>query len=213
MTDSSEFVDFSITVCGIEELTDHAAKPVSHVLSILDPGWPEPDAFGSYGEHERLSLRFEDIIDEIPGKEGPRVEHVERLLGFGRDLASEPGAHLLVHCQMGISRSTAAMTLILAQARPDRPAADALAEVARIRRKAWPNLRMIELGDELLGRGGELVRAAEARYGYVLSRRPDLGPLMIDMGRAREVERGWAGLPPEIREARLSASLSSFDDL
>ena len=90
---------------------------------------------------------------------------------------------------MGISRSTAAMTLILAQARPDRPAAEAVAEVARIRRKAWPNLRMIEIGDAMLGRDGTLVRAAEERYGYVLSRRPEIGPLMVDMGRAREVER------------------------
>jgi predicted protein tyrosine phosphatase len=189
VTDVSDFVDFSITVCGLDELGEHAAKRVTHVLSILDPGWPDPAAFGAFGEHERLSLRFEDIIDAHPGKAAPGPEHVERLLSFGRDLAAEPGAHLLVHCQMGISRSTAAMTLILAQARPDRPAAEAVAEVARIRRKAWPNLRMIEIGDAMLGRDGTLVRAAEERYGYVLSRRPEIGPLMVDMGRAREVER------------------------
>jgi predicted protein tyrosine phosphatase len=196
VTDVSDFVDFSITVCGIEELDEHAAKNITHVLSILDPGWPEPDAFGSFGEHERLSLRFEDIIDELPGKDAPQPEHVEQLLRFGRDLASEKDAHLLVHCQMGISRSTAAMTLILAQARRDRPPADALAEVARIRRKAWPNLRMIEFGDEMLGLKGDLIRAAEDRYGYVLSRRPDLGPLMIEMGRAREVGRARP-IPPD----------------
>ena len=43
MTSASEFVDFHITVCGIEELAGHGAVGVTHVLSILDPGFPDPD--------------------------------------------------------------------------------------------------------------------------------------------------------------------------
>jgi predicted protein tyrosine phosphatase len=192
VTSLSEFVDFRITVCGLEELPTHAELGVTHVLSILDAGWPEPAVFGAFGEHERLSMRFDDIIEETPGKVVVQREDIERLLRFGRDLAEEDGAHLLVHCHMGVSRSTAAMTLILAQARPDRPGAEALAEVRRIRDKVWPNLRMIELGDEMLGRQGELVVAAEERYAHVLSRVPAMGPAMTELGRRREVERGLA---------------------
>ena len=121
-------------------------------------------------------------------------EDVAALLQFGRDLAREPKAHLLVHCHMGISRSTASMALILAQARPDRPALEALAEVRRIRAQIWPNLRVIELGDELLGRKGELVAAAIARYRHVVERRPDIGKMMTEMGRGREVQAATA--PP-----------------
>lgn len=190
MTGTSAFVDFRITVCGLEELYGHAAVGVTHVLSILDPAWPDPEAFASYGEHERLLLRFDDVIEEVPGKEAVQRRHVEALLAFGRDLMRERDAHLLVHCHMGISRSTAAMAIILAQARPDRPATEALEEVARIRSKAWPNLRMIEFGDELLGLRGALIAATAARYNYVLARRPDIGEIMIGMGRAREVESG-----------------------
>src|SRR3546814_5763691 len=86
----------------------------------------------------------------------PRPDDVERLLRFGRNLLREPppSAHVLVHCHAGMSRSTAAMTLLLAQARSDRPAADALAEVVRIRPHAWPNLRGVECGADLLGRQG-----------------------------------------------------------
>jgi predicted protein tyrosine phosphatase len=187
VTSASEFVDFHITVCGIEELAGHGAVGVTHVLSILDPGFPDPDAFGAFGEHERLDLRFHDIIDELPGLRLVQREDVEALLRFGRDLMRQPRAHLLVHCHMGISRSTAAMALILAQARPDRPASEALAEVRRIRPRIWPNLRVIELGDELLGRGGELVSAAVGRYRHVIERRPEVGQAMIQMGRGREV--------------------------
>ena len=188
MTSASEFVDFHITVCGIEELAGHGAVGVTHVLSILDPGFPDPDAFGAFGEHERLDLRFHDIVDELPGLRLVQREDVEALLRFGRGLMRQPRAHLLVHCHMGISRSTASMALMLAQARPDRPASEALAEVRRIRPRLWPNLRVIEFGDELLGRRGELVAAAVGRYRHVIERRPEVGQAMIQMGRGREVK-------------------------
>ncbi len=187
MSATSDFVDFDITVCGIAELPGHSAVGVTHVLSILDPGFPDPDAFGVFGEHERLELRFHDIVDETPGMLLAQRQDVAALLRFGRGLSREKGAHLLVHCHMGISRSTAAMALILAQARPDRPALHALAEVRRIRPRIWPNLRVIELGDTELGRGGELVAAAIARYRHVVERRPEVGEMMAGYGRGREV--------------------------
>jgi predicted protein tyrosine phosphatase len=187
---SPAFAPFRITVCGIEELGGFCEAGVTHVLSILDPGWPEPPAFGTYGEHERLELRFHDIIEEQPGMEAPTREHVARILEFAADLkrdsAAEP-AHLLVHCHMGISRSTAAMTLILAHARADRPAQEALDTVRAIRPRAWPNLRMIELGDALLGRNGEIVAALAPHYRAAVEAHPRLAQSMIDMGRAREV--------------------------
>jgi hypothetical protein len=31
---------FKITVCGIEELTQHCEARLTHVVSILDPAWP-----------------------------------------------------------------------------------------------------------------------------------------------------------------------------
>ena len=180
---------FQITVCGIEELAGHCETGVSHVLSILDPGWPVPPAFGTFGEHERLELRFNDVIEEAPEKEPPQPEHVAALLAFGRDLVAGPrrDAHLLVHCHAGISRSTASMVLMLAQALPERSAAEIIEDVLRIRSKAWPNLRIVEIGDAMLGRGGTLVEAAPEAYRRQLARRPDLAEMMTEAGRGREV--------------------------
>jgi predicted protein tyrosine phosphatase len=192
-TSGSEFVDFRITVCGLAELDSHSALGVTHVLSILDPGTPDPAAFGAFGEHERLDLRFYDIVDETPGMRAPDAEDVELLLRFGRGLMRESHAHLLVHCHMGVSRSTASMALILAQARPDRPALEAMMEVRRIRPRIWPNLRVVELGDAALGRKGELVAAAIARYRHVIELRPELGEMMTQAGRGREVRAAQAG--------------------
>jgi predicted protein tyrosine phosphatase len=185
----SRLVPFELTVCGIDELAGHCEVGVSHVLSILDPGFPEPPAFGSYGEHRRLELRFHDIIDEMPGMLPPRQDDVASVLAFGRDLLAEPReqAHLLVHCHAGISRSTASMMLILAQARPDVSARDIVSQVVQIRPRAWPNLRILEFGDTLLGRKGDLVAAAHERYRAVVEQRPEWRQFMLDSGRAREI--------------------------
>lgn len=177
---------FELTICGLDELDEHGGRAVTHVLSILDPGHPEPQAFAAYGAHARLALRFHDVIDPTPGFAEPREEHVAALLAFGRHL-DEPGGHLLVHCHAGISRSTAAATLLLAQAEPARPAADIVARIVSLRDKAWPNLRMIELGDALLGRRGRLVEAVRGRHRAVAAARPEIARMMVEAGRGREV--------------------------
>jgi predicted protein tyrosine phosphatase len=186
---------FTITVCGLEELAGHADREVSHVLSILDPDQPEPEAFGAYGEHARLELKFHDIIEETAGFEAPQPGHVEKMLEFGQDLLRDPEnvRHLLVHCHAGISRSTAAMTLLLAQAQPRLGADEVLAQVVHIREKAWPNLRILTFGEELLGRQGEFTNAAGAIYRLQLERRPEIKSFFIDSGRAREIEVALAG--------------------
>jgi predicted protein tyrosine phosphatase len=188
MDNGANFVAFTTTICGVAELPGHATRSVTHLLSILDPDWPAPDTLATIAAPARLDLRFHDIIDEQPGQRLPQLEHIEGLLHFARGLGVAPDAHLLVHCFKGLSRSAAALTLILAQARPDRSAADALAEVVRLRPRAWPNLRMIELGDRLLGRGGGLVQAVADWYRQRLAQRPEIGPAMIEMGRQRELD-------------------------
>jgi predicted protein tyrosine phosphatase len=190
---SKRLVPFQVTICGIDELGFHCEAGVTDVLSILDPGWPEPEAFGAFDAHRRLELRFHDVIETGPGCVPPDSLDVEQLLGFGRNLIQARGKHLLVHCHAGVSRSTAAATLILAQARPDRPAEAALKAVVRQRPRAWPNLRILELGDALLGRRGEILQAARAHYRRKLEREPWLIEQMIESGRGREVTE--AGRP------------------
>jgi predicted protein tyrosine phosphatase len=183
---------FKITVCGIEELAKHCEARVSHVVSILDPAWPVPLALGAYGEHDRLELRFDDVIGPVPGKVPPNPEHIRQLLALGRRLMAEPAPtrHLLIHCGAGFSRSPAAVALLLAQAAPPIAPGDIAAEVLRLRPTAWPNLRIIELGDSLLDRRGELVEAASRIYRHRLAHQPGLAELMIANGRKREVAAG-----------------------
>lgn len=195
-TGTTDFVPFDITVCGLDELEAHIEDGRSHVLSILDPDWPMPPVLSQPGRHAWLGLRFHDVLEVSRHQLAPQQSHVEHVLAFGETLhrSPPPDAHLLVHCHMGISRSVAAMTLILAQARPDRPAAEALAEVHRIRPRAWPNLRMLEMGDTLLGLKGSLVLAAHRHYGKVIQENPNVAEEMTSYGRKREVDAGRAAI-------------------
>ena len=176
-----------ITICGIPELGGHAAAGVTHVLSILDPNSPDPLEFAAFAPHRRLILRFHDVIEPQPDQIAPTREDVERLLVFGREVSETPEANLLIHCRAGVSRSTAAAALILMQANPEWPASMALDAVAAIRPRAWPNLLILEFGDALLGRNGEIAAAAGAIYRCVLARNPEFRHQMIDAGRGREV--------------------------
>jgi predicted protein tyrosine phosphatase len=98
--------------------------------------------------------------------------------------------HLLIHCHAGISRSTAATTMILAQALP-RESEDAIVErLLRIRPQAWPNVLMIAVADELLGRSGRLIAAIAKLYARQLAARPELADVMRRGQRGREVDLG-----------------------
>jgi hypothetical protein len=79
---------------------------------------------------------------------------------------------------------------MLALAIPAIAPGDIAAEVLRLRPTAWPNLRVIELGDGLLHRRGELVEAASRIYRHRLADQPGLAELLIANGREREVVAG-----------------------
>lgn len=187
MATATTFPPFGITICGIPELDDHAAAGVTHVLSIHDPDLIDPPEFAKFPPHRRLALRFHDIIEPQPRRIAPSREDVERLLEFGREVEAAPRGHLLIHCHAGVSRSTAAAALILAQAAPERPAREVFEAIVRIRPRAWPNLRILEFGDQLLGRGGDILAAVPGVYRSLLDRQPELEDAMIAGGRLREV--------------------------
>jgi predicted protein tyrosine phosphatase len=180
-----------LTICGLTELGAFQNADVTHVLSILDPGYPEPADFAAYGPHKRLTLRFDDIIAPASGMAPPEGHHIEALLEFGKGLAAttdDPLNHLLVHCHAGISRSTASMTILLAEARPEADEDSLFAHIREIRAQAWPNSRMIGLADDLLGRGGKLVAALRRHYAAQMRLRPDLAEMIGRVGRQQEVE-------------------------
>lgn len=181
-----------LTICGIEELPAQRERNVTHVLSLLDPELPELEAFATYARHRRTTLRFHDIIAAAPDRVMPRPDHVEAILAFGADFQAQQDAdapsHLLVHCHMGISRSTAAMLTLMAQADPGEAGEALFARLVAIRPQAWPNSQMIGFADEQLGRKGDLTAALARHYGRQIKGNPAYTRWMTMLGRQAELE-------------------------
>ncbi len=182
----SPLVPYRITICGLAELCQHEAAGVSHVLTILDPGHPDPQDFTLYAPHRRTIWRYHDIINPADGMTPPEPGDVRAILDFGREQRDSGIDHLLVHCHMGISRSTATVAILLAQHNPGREA-EAFAHIRTIRPHSWPNSRMIAFADDQLGRDGALITALTAHHDVVAHAFPDLARLLLEGERAGEV--------------------------
>ncbi len=179
----------ALTVCGIAELDVQTTRGVTDVLSLLDPDMPDPPGFAAWPEHRRTLLRFHDEIEPKPGIVLPAPEHIDAILAYGRAFERHPGEkHLLVHCHMGMSRSTAAMAALIAQAEPRTDADTIFERVFAIRQRSWPNSLMVRMADDALGRGGSLVMGMRRLYGRQLVNFPTYGQSLRTIGRGVEVD-------------------------
>ncbi|HEY6137010.1 MAG TPA: hypothetical protein VI670_04535 [Thermoanaerobaculia bacterium] len=148
-----------IVICSREEAGEILCSPsrrrdVVLLVSIGETHDPAPAGFRNVSPRMRL------LFPDTNGEGGATVDDVRRLIDMARTFAEKSG-RVVIHCQAGISRSTAAATIfyavLLGHGRED----EAIARVIAARQFALPNRRMIRLADELLGREGRLIAAVE----------------------------------------------------
>ncbi|SON54720.1 putative protein tyrosine phosphatase [Hartmannibacter diazotrophicus] len=149
-----------IHVCSLARLDETVERTgARHIVSLLNAGTPMrlPAGFDSAGH---LFLAMNDIIAPTPGMTPPGVHHVETYLEYIADW-NRTGP-LVVHCFAGISRSTAAAYIAAATLEPNRDEEELAQTLRKLAPSATPNLRLVTIADDILGRGGRMVRAIEA---------------------------------------------------
>lgn len=168
-------------VCGIDELTAAPLGDASRIVSILVPdGAVPPELVGI--EKPILFLRFHDAIAGDVDFVFPTDDGIRTLLAFDRDATDEE--RLVVHCTAGVSRSTAALVILLAQRHPGND--DAIfAGLRNLRPHAWPNSFTIEIADRLLERNGSLIAALRRHYIVQAQRYPNIVRRMLALGQHR----------------------------
>jgi predicted protein tyrosine phosphatase len=158
----------SLVVCPLHDVADQLVRRrPARVISLLAPDQAGPDLPAGLPS---LTLRFHDIDAPRAGLTAPSRAMVADLLAFARDWR-EPGP-LLVHCWMGISRSTAAALVIACALDETEDEIKIAGALRRASPTATPNALIVSLADDLLARGGRLTAAAAA------------------MGRGREAPHG-----------------------
>lgn len=144
--------------------TPDRCAEITYLVSIGDGEDPLPKGYGN--AQRRVRLMIADVVTE----EGATEEDVRGIIQLAEQLRSESGT-LLIHCEAGISRSTATALIIytcwLGPGRED----EAMRRVGDQRPFAIPNRRMVALADNLLASDGRLL---QARDNWLIS--PDWNP-------------------------------------
>ena len=150
----------TIIVCPLSEVARELeySRP-ARMVSLLAP---DQDAPRAPAELPRLTLRFHDISEPRDGLVAPSRAMVAELLEFAAAWR-EPDP-LLVHCWMGISRSTAAALILACAVDPAQDEVQIALALRKASPSATPNRLIVALADDLLGRQGRLIAAA-ARIG------------------------------------------------
>jgi predicted protein tyrosine phosphatase len=146
-------------VCSLAHLPGTVqVTGASHVITVM-ADVRQVQRPPSIRECNHLVISMDDIIEEAEGFTAPALEHVERVLDFGRGW--DRAAPMVIHCYAGISRSTASAFAVACALNPNR---SELAIAQRIRSAspfAHPNRLIVSHADRLLRRDGRMLRALD----------------------------------------------------
>jgi predicted protein tyrosine phosphatase len=148
-----------IHVCSLARLHNTVAETgARHIVTLMkDVAMVSRPA--SIAVENHLLLDMDDITSVIDGFVAPGEEHVSKLITFVQSW--DRAKPMVVHCYAGISRSTAGAFIAACTLNPHRNEAAIARAIRDASIIAHPNIRLVTLADQLLGRKGRMVRANE----------------------------------------------------
>jgi predicted protein tyrosine phosphatase len=148
-----------ISIHGAREFGVDAPRVAHRLDLVFDDVDVAPAASDDVAAVQRAAVRRR-WAEQIGLIETPPVRaDVAAIIEFAKRVQGVDGL-LLCHCGAGMSRAPAAASICLAVWRGTGAEDECIAEVRRIRPGASPHPGLVRFADELLGRGGALVRAA-----------------------------------------------------
>jgi predicted protein tyrosine phosphatase len=184
-------------VCGRTSVKEYLDAPVTHFVTLIDPGEKEPAQPPRNAKH-RLQLIFSDLDDieihlpRFAKYVPPEEQHITEMVTFGRKLAELEDFGLLANCEAGISRSTAtAITILTASGYTPQQAFDI---VQRVCPEMLPNRRILRIADKMLSTGGDLHKLAEKHRQEAFVRAGYEDPTIIRLREAQAEEKTMKGL-------------------
>lgn len=138
-------------------LAQDMGKKIKRVISFDNPGGSPPSNWKNV--EKLLRLEFHDVVKANPNKfVFPEKEHLKKIVKFCNEIKEEKYSDtVLIHCQAGISRSTAAAFTFNCIMMGEGKEAEALKDVFERRPKARPNKLMVQYADAVLRRGGAMI--------------------------------------------------------
>ena len=151
----------TIEVASRYEAGDILSSPqrCAELVCLVSIGDVQDELPVGYDNIERkLRLLVADVITEL----GATKEDIQQIIALARELRSFTG-RVLIHCEAGVSRSSAAALIMYACWFGPGREREAMMRVLAQRPIAMPNRRMVEIADRLLDRKGRLVEVLDQR--------------------------------------------------
>ena len=142
-----------IIICGLADIQNCVDKyNPDKMLTIINKNF-SPDTPQGMDKSRHIKMLIDDISEPRDGFILPEKHHAQALLDFTNDWdTSKP---LLVHCHMGISRSTATSLGVAAKFDPENIEL-IIEKLKEIAPHASPNKIMTQYYDEILGLNNRL---------------------------------------------------------
>ena len=149
-----------IHVCSLARLHETVITTGAlHIVTMLrDPDRMQRPRHISAQNH--LVLSMDDITTPIDGYTPPSEEHITRLVAFLKPWDRK--TPIVMHCLAGISRSTAGAFVAACALNPQRDEAAIAQAIREASPTAMPNIMLVKLADNMLGRQGRMIEAIEA---------------------------------------------------
>lgn len=157
---------------GLYDLPKIPELKITHIISIVDKN--KSITVPNFSNKTHLVLHFDDVVDSPESPESPNgitVEQVQEIISFVTALPKN--AKLFVHCNLGVSRSTAVVTGIkfLLENKPknlltkaENAVICALESKLGEKYNFWPSEQVLDMFDRVLqNKNGELLNIV-AKY-------------------------------------------------
>ena len=149
-----------IHVCSLSRIDSMVEETGARSLvTLININTPVPRP-GLIAAERHLFIGMSDIAEPLEGHILPGEAHVRDLLAFAQRWDRKHP--MVVHCWAGVSRSTAAAFTIACALAPERDEAIIAQAIRAASPTATPNVRLVAVADQLLGRQGRMNEAVKA---------------------------------------------------
>lgn len=147
-----------IIICGLADIENAVStyKP-DMMLTIINKNF-SPDTPKGLDPNRHLKMLIDDISEPRDGFRLPEKDDVQQLLDFSNNWdQSKP---LIIHCHMGISRSTATSLGVICKYDPDNLEIN-VEKLKDLAPHASPNSLMTKYVDEILNLDNRLIKTLD----------------------------------------------------
>ena len=144
-------------VCSLFQIADvTAATGAKSLITLINQGI-YVDRPATIAAERHLLVAISDVCEATDGHVLADTGHVESMIDFVR--AWDQAEPLVIHCFAGVSRSTAGAYIAACALNPQARESEIARRLRRASPTATPNIHLVGLADQILGRNGRMIAA------------------------------------------------------